>query len=114
MARKNETPSALISGAIRGALRSGRYANRSITTPRMAQPAIAARVIRISSSQTGTTGVCGATERLQRAVADERPDHEDVAVGEVEELEDAVDERVAERDERVHAAERQSIDGELE
>ena len=32
--RKNETPSALISGAIRGALRrSGRYAKRSIATP---------------------------------------------------------------------------------
>ena len=55
-ARKKETPSALISGAIRGALRSGRYAKRSIATPRSAQPAIAASVIRISSSQVGTFG----------------------------------------------------------
>ena len=31
--RMNETPIAVISGARRGALRSGRYANRSMTTP---------------------------------------------------------------------------------
>ena len=31
--RMNETPIAVISGASRGALRSGRYANRSIATP---------------------------------------------------------------------------------
>ena len=42
------------------------------------------------------------------------PDHEDVAVREVEELQDAVDERVAERDQRVDAAERQAVDGELD
>ena len=42
------------------------------------------------------------------------PDHEDVAVREVEELQDAVDERVAERDQRVDAAERQCVDGELD
>ena len=42
--RKNETPSALISGAIRGARfsRSGRYANRSMTTPSKPAPSIAA------------------------------------------------------------------------
>ena len=68
----------------------------------------------MSSSHTGTTGLCAPAERLQRAVADERADHEDVAVGEVEELEDAVDERVAERDQRVDAPERQSVEGELE
>ncbi len=39
---------------------------------------------------------------------EEPAEHEDVAVGEVDELEDAVDERVAERDERVESAFRQS------
>ena len=34
------------------------------------------------------------------AEGDERPDHEHVAVGEVDQLDDAVDERVADRDER--------------
>ena len=45
-----------MSGAIRGASRKGRYANRSMATPSTAQPAIAARVMRMSRSQTGTTG----------------------------------------------------------
>jgi hypothetical protein len=39
-------------------------------------------------------------ERLPERHGDERPDHEDLAVGEVDQLDDAVDERVAERDER--------------
>jgi hypothetical protein len=49
---KNETPSALIKGAIRGALRSGRYANRSITTPRKPVPSIDTMNITTISSQT--------------------------------------------------------------
>ena len=113
-ARKNETPSALISGAMRGALRNGRYAKRSITTPSTAQPAIAASVTSTSSAQIGTIGFDRAAEQLQRAEADERADHEDVAVREVQQLQDAVDERVAERDQRVDAAERQRVDGELD
>src|SRR5207248_478638 len=56
----------------------------------------------------------GATEQLQHAEADERAHHEDVAVGEVEELQDPVDERVPEGDERIDAAERQRVDGELD
>ena len=36
--------------------------------------------------------------------------HEDVAVGEVDELDDAVDHRVAERDEGVDGAARQAVD----
>jgi len=55
-----------------------------------------------------------AAERLQDPVADERADHEDVAVREVEELQDDVDERVAERDQRVDAAEREAVDGVLD
>ena len=45
-----------MSGAIRGASRSGRYANRSMTTPSTAHPAIAVMVMSTSSSQSGTTG----------------------------------------------------------
>ena len=43
-------------------------------------------------------------------VADEGADHEDVAVGEIDEAQDAIDHRVAQRDERVDRAERKSID----
>ena len=45
-----------------------------------------------------------AAEPLDHEVADERPDHVDVAVGEVQQLQDPVDHRVAERDQRVEAA----------
>ena len=64
---KNETPSALISGAIRGALRSGRYANRSMTTPSTPQPSIATRTINAIRSQTGTT------DRARRRASRARP-----------------------------------------
>ena len=43
-------------------------------------------------------------EHGQHAEADERADHEDVAVGEVQQLEDPVHHRVAEGDQRVDAA----------
>ena len=68
----------------------------------------------MSSSQTGTFGFAGAAEHVQNAEADERPDHEDVPVREVEELQDAVDERVAERDQRVDAPESEGVDGQLD
>ena len=55
-----------------------------------------------------------AAEQLERAEADERAHHEHVAVGEVQELEDAVDERVAECDQGVDAAERQAVQRELD
>ena len=67
-----------------------------------------------SRIQIGSDGFERPAEQLQHAVADERADHEDVAVREVEELQHAVDERVAERDQRVDAAERQAVDGELD
>ena len=44
----------------------------------------------------------------------ERAEHEDVAVGEVDQLDDPVDHRVAERDERVDRADRQRVDRLLE
>src|SRR5439155_13525198 len=62
----------------------------------------------------GNNWVGGTTERVEGAEADERPDHEDVAVGEVEQLQDSVDERVAERDEGIGAALRQPVERELD
>jgi len=53
--------------------------------------------------------VRGAEDRHQ-PVADERPDHEDVAVGEVQELENAVHHRVAERDQRIQRTVRDAGD----
>ena len=61
--RKNETPSAEISGAIRGAVRSGRYANRSIDHAEQPAPIIAAMNMNGSSSQTGTIGSAGPPTR---------------------------------------------------
>jgi hypothetical protein len=55
---KSDTPSALMSGAMRGARRSGRYANRSIATPRNPQPTIAASNMRTIRIQTATLGSC--------------------------------------------------------
>ena len=46
----------------------------------------------------------GAAEHGDQPVADERADHVDVAVREVQQLQDPVDHRVAERDQRVDAA----------
>ena len=45
-----------------------------------------------------------------RVEAEVRPDHVDIAMGEVDELDDAVDHRVAESDQRVDAAERNPVD----
>ena len=47
-------------------------------------------------------------------VADERPDHEHVRVREIDEAQDTVDHRVAERDERVDGAEGEAVDQLLE
>ena len=96
--RKNETPSALISGAIRGALRRGRYANRSIPTPTIGQTIMAATTMSTSTSQIGDARVGCSSEEVEDSQADERADHEDVTVREVEQLEDPVDHRVPEGD----------------
>src|SRR6476661_7125450 len=78
-----------------------------MATPRTAQPTMPPSTISVSRSQTGTAG------HLEHAEPDEGPDHEDVAVGEVQELEDTVDEGVAKRDQRVRAALGQAIEREL-
>ena len=49
-------------------------------------------------------------EERGREVAGEGADHEDIAVGEVDHAQDAVDHRVAEGDEGVHAAQRGTAD----
>ena len=41
--------------------------------------------------------------------ADERAQHKDLAMGEVDELEDAVNHRIAERDQRVHEAQNETV-----
>ena len=58
--------------------------------------------------------VSGAAEEMQHAEADVGADHEDVAVGEVEELEDPVHHRVPEGDQGIDAAERGRVDERLE
>ena len=50
-----------------------------------------------------------AGQRDDHRVRGERADHHDLAVREVDELDDPVDHRVAERDDRVDAAERQAV-----
>ena len=53
-------------------------------------------------------------EDRQHAVAEKRPDHVDLAVGEVQELEDPVHHRVAESDECVQAPEHEPVAKQLE
>ena len=48
-----------MSGAIRGASRSGRYAKRSIATPRKPEPTIATTNMKSISSATGIAGLSG-------------------------------------------------------
>ena len=55
----NEIPSAVISGAIRGALRSGLYAKRSISTPSTPVPNAASKNMIATSSGTGITSAVG-------------------------------------------------------
>ena len=55
-------------------------------------------------------GSLGAAEPAEDAPAEERADHHDVAVSEVEQLEDPVDQREAERDEGIDAPQRHAVD----
>ena len=105
----NDIPIAVINGASRGAPRSGRYATRS--TVALIRPHAT-----IATSSEQTIARTSGPARLVRMQVEDRQDHrrgdhpaehEHVAVREVDQLEDPVDERVAERDERVHGAVRQ-------
>ncbi len=51
-----ETPSALISGAMRGASRNLRYAKRSMPTPRRPQPSIAKSSMHATTNQPPMNG----------------------------------------------------------
>jgi len=57
--RKNATPSALMRGAILGAFRSGRYAKRSIATPKNPVPSIATANITMRSGTVPRIGLSG-------------------------------------------------------
>ncbi len=56
----------------------------------------------------------GHPERRVHRDRDERADHEDLAVGEVDQLDDAVDQRVPERDQRPDGADREAVDDVVE
>ena len=58
----------------------------------------------------GGSPVCAPTSALITDSDGHRADHHHLAVREVDELDDPVDHRVAERDDRVDAAERQAVD----
>ena len=94
-------PIAVISEARRGALRSGRYATRSIVAPSKAHAAIESTS---TVKQPHERRFGGEAERVGGVVARHRADHVDLAVSEVDQLEHAVHHRVAERDQGVDAA----------
>ena len=98
-------PMAVIRGASRGAFRNGLYAMRSTVTLIRPQPSMAtARETRIAGSTEPTDERLGQPELSDEHRGHHRAEHEDVAVREVDQLEDAVDERVAERHERIEGA----------
>ena len=110
--RKNETPSALINGAIR---------ERAFLTKRPVREALDDDAQGSRSEHRSEEHqqdrrrdrdlrIRCASEPGQHEVADVRPDHEDLAVREVQELQDPVDHRVADGDEPVQAPERQPGD----
>ena len=65
MARKKDTPSALISGAILGAFRKGRYAKRSTTMPSAPAPSIPPANINRISGTSATAGARGPPRTLR-------------------------------------------------
>ena len=101
----------MISGASRGAPRSGRYAIRSIVA--LSSPAEGHRRRASVTSTSGShvpaplAAVRGRRPSTANVAAIIAAEHEHVAVREVDQLEDAVDERVAERDERVDRTRRE-------
>ena len=67
----------------------------------------------ISSTRNSASGIGGDADRHQRQEGDQRDeaaDHEDVAVGEIDHADDAVDHRVADGDQAVDRAERDAVD----
>ena len=81
--------------------------------PAAPSPAASTNMI-TSSSGTGIVSADRPAEPLDHEVADVRPDHVQVAVREVEQLQHAVDHRVAQRDQRVERAGGDAVDQLLE
>ena len=90
----NDMPIAVMSGARRGACRSGLYATRSIVALKIANTTITTTNVRSSPPMmTGTLESVSRPRTLTMTVlAEEAREREDVAVGEVDQLQDAVDE----------------------
>ena len=93
--RKRETPTAVMRSDILGADRSGLYAIFSTRRPRRA---VAAMVIEEDEVE-------GQMPFGYAVIGDEGAEHEDVAVGEIDEPQHPVDHGVAQGDERVDSAE---------
>jgi hypothetical protein len=95
---------AVMSTESRGRFRSGRYARRSIKIPSAAHTSIAASITKIPPPSEGWPEISSGVKSRKRA------DHEDVAVREVDEPQHAIDERVADGDERIHRADGKAVD----
>ena len=102
-------PMAVMSTASRGEFLKGLYATRSIPTPSSPQAIIATAIAMstpASLSRVPESSVIGHEQAkpgdrpVEHGQAHEGADHEVVAVGEVDELDDPVDQRVTEGDER--------------
>ena len=108
--RMNEKPTAVISGASFGALRKRAVADA--LDHRVEHPAGDHRDHEHAEQPDGEADdrvPGGEAEGPVEAHGRERPDHEQVAVGEVDQLDDPVDERVAERDQRPDRAVREPV-----
>ena len=111
----NETPMAVISGARRKACRRGRYATRSMAT--LMAPVVSMVATNTSGSTLDELPAVerrGHAEQGEVAERDEEAQHEDVAVGEVDQADDPVDHGVAERDEGEDGAAGDPVDGLLD
>ena len=85
-----------------------------MTTPSTAHATIAASTMSMRTSQIEIDGSIAPPNTVRIAEPDVRAHHEHVAVREVQELQDPVDHRVAERDQRIGAPERRRVDDRLE
>ena len=109
--RMKEKPTAVISGASLGALRSGRYPDPLDHRVQQAGREHGDRQRdHQADDQQARAGVLRQTDRSEEARRDERADHEDLAVGEVDQLDDAVDERVADGHQRPDGAVGDAVD----
>ena len=111
----NDMPIAVISGARRGAWRSGLYATRSIVALKSGEDPSSATKSSSPPMMTGTLESVSRPSTETMIVLAKSPDSaNDVAVGEVDQLQDPVDEGVAERDDAVDRAVRQADDPDVD